>query len=142
MRFLRQLVTLVPLCLMAACTAVSKDVPSLTETLRETTGQNGRACVRTRDIRGYGVRDNNVVNINASRGYYLATVHPGCFDLDTSMAVLFGGSYSEICGGRMDKVVTGEGQCTINQVFKFDSREAAFAAYEAALIEREERPKR
>lgn len=140
MVFLKRLIILAPFCFLSAC-ASTKNVPTLTESLRETTGQNGRACVRTSEIRGYGVRDNNVINIDASRGYYLATVRPGCLDLNTSMAVMFGGSYSEICGGRTDKITTGDNQCTINQLFKFESREAAFGAYEAAIKERQEQLK-
>ena len=121
---------------LAACTSVDHNLTIISDTFRDITGQNGRACVRTSDIRGYGVRD-NVVNIDAGNDYYIATVHPGCFDLQTSMAVMFSGGFSEICGGRIDKIITQDNECAINQIFEFDNRDTAFEAYDKAVKVRE-----
>lgn len=122
---------------LAACASTSHDVPRLAEVLRDTTGQNGRACIRTSDISGYGVRKGQVINIDTMRNYYIATVRPGCFDLETSMQAMFSGDFYEVCGGRLDKVVTDDNVCTIDQIFEFADRDAAFEAYDAALEKRQ-----
>lgn len=123
---------------LVSCASTENRVPQLSEFLRETTGQNGRACVRSMDIQGYGVRKNDVISIDARRRYYLATVHPGCTDLATSAAAMFSGDFYEVCGGRMDRVITRDNQCTINRMFEFENREEAFGAYEKAMQKREE----
>lgn len=122
---------------LAACTSMDHKLPSISDTLRETTGQNGRACVRTSDIRGYGVQG-DVINIDSDTDYYIATVHPGCLDLQTSMGIMFSGGFSEICGGRIDKIITRDNECSINHIFQFKNRDAAFEAYEKATTRREE----
>ena len=137
MKYTRQCLTIQIIAGLAACTSMDSKLPSISDTLREATSQNGRACVRTSDIRGYGVQD-DVVNIDADSDYYIVTVHPGCLDLQTSMAVMFSGGFSEICGGRIDKIITQDNECSINQIFEFDNRDAAFEAYGKAIIKREE----
>lgn len=136
MKYIRQCLTIQLIAALAACTSMDSKLRSVSETLRETTGQNGRACVRTSDIRSYGVQD-DVVNIDSDSDYYIATVHPGCLDLHTSMAIMFSGGFSEICGGRIDKIITQSSECSINQIFQFDNRDAAFEAYEKAVMRRE-----
>jgi len=106
--------------------------------LREATGQNGRACVRLADIRSYGVLKHDVVSINAFNGYYLATVLPGCLDLQSSIGALFRGSFGEVCGGAMNRIVTDDDQCLINQVFEFEDRDEAFAIFDSILERRDE----
>lgn len=129
-------VALLSALLTSCATNSENNAPKLTQILRDNTGQDGRACVRNADIRGYGTADNKVINIDATRSYYIATVHPGCLDLQTSMGVMFSGSFSEVCGGRIDKIITSDGSCTIDQVFEFENREQAFSVYEEALAER------
>lgn len=124
--------------LLTSCATMGNDVPRMGSMLRETTGQNGRACVQLHDIQSYGVLKNNVVSIDALRGYYLATVLPGCNDLDTSLRALFKGSFSEVCGGTTNKIATRRDSCTIDQMFEFKNRDEAFAAYNSTLEKRKE----
>ncbi|HEX5057139.1 MAG TPA: DUF6491 family protein [Gammaproteobacteria bacterium] len=111
--------------------------PSTAKILGDTTGQNGRACVRLNDIQGYGVLDDNIISINTlGQDYYLATVLPGCNDLQTSIGVLFKGGFGEICGQSMNAVATNSDTCAINKIYKFENREAAFASYNDARQKR------
>lgn len=121
--------------LLAGC-ATGRDVPRIGTMLAEETGQNGRACVRLGDIRSYGVLGHDVVSIDGTKNYYLATVLPGCNDLQSSVRSLFSGGFGEVCGRTMNKIVTGGDSCVINQMFEFKSREEAFAAYNAILEKR------
>lgn len=123
---------------LASCASTGRDVPGVAEMLRETTGQNGRACVRLDDIQSYGVLDDNVVSINAMRNYYIATVLPGCVDLQTSVRTLFRGDFGELCGQTMDSLATGGDRCTINQMFEFEDRDEAFDVYNEVREEREQ----
>ncbi|HEX7025633.1 MAG TPA: DUF6491 family protein [Gammaproteobacteria bacterium] len=122
---------------LSSC-ATGPDVPGMSEMLRESTGQNGRACVRLSDIRGYGVLENDVVSIDGRTEYYLATVLPGCTDLQTSVRTLFRGDFGEVCGQTMDSLSTRGDTCTINQMFEFDNREEAFATFNDILDRRKE----
>jgi hypothetical protein len=121
---------------LASCASTGGDIPKVANMLRDTTGQNGRACVRQSDIQGYGVLENDVVSIDGTRKYYLATVLPGCIDLQTSVRALFSGGFGEVCGGTMNKIVTRGDQCTINQMFEFENRKAAFDTYNSILEQR------
>lgn len=125
-----------PTLLFTAC-ATGPEIPSVPELLSNNTGQDGRACVRVSDIRGYGVNNGGFINIDGTRGYYVATVNPGCTDLGTSPQLLFQGHFTEMCGGRMDKITTRENQCTIRAIFEFESRDAALEAYEKAKKQRD-----
>ncbi|WP_024460550.1 DUF6491 family protein [Marinimicrobium sp. LS-A18] len=121
------------LAALSACTTTGESVPSFYDVLAETAGQNGRACVRHSDIRGYGVLDHDVISIDGRRNYYLATVMPGCNALDTSPSALFEERFSEVCGGGMHKVYAGGDHCTIRQMYEFENREAAFEAHRNAV---------
>lgn len=121
---------------LASCASTGGDVPKVANMLRDTTGQNGRACIWQSDIQGYGVLKNNVVSIDGRRKYYLATILPGCIDLQTSARALFSSKFSQICGQSMDKMVTGGDQCVIGQIFEFENRKEAFATYNSILEER------
>lgn len=124
----------VPMVLsIVSCASTAEKSPRVSDALREVTGQNGRACVRTGEITGYGVRDSNIVNIDALGDYYIATIRPGCFDLGFSPAAAFSSDSYELCGGRMDKIIVSDDSCTVHQLFEFENREEAFATYEAAL---------
>lgn len=137
MKLFKLLCTLTPVAALVSCASTSNEVPRLSEVLSSTVEQDGRACVRTNTISGYGVRDGEVIMIDAMADYYIATVHPGCTALDTSMTIAFSGSFNEICGRRADKILTGEDSCTINQIFRFEDREEAFAAYDSAVAKRQ-----
>jgi len=118
-------------------------LPSMSEMLRDATGQDGRACVDTSDIDGYGVLENNVISIDGERDYYLATVSPGCDDDDLATSVDgdfdrdFGDDSDEICGESGDELDTDEGDCEIHQVFEFDDREEAFETFNDVMEVRE-----
>lgn len=121
---------------LASCASTGSKVPRIGQMLKETTGQNGRACIRLSDIQSYGVLEDNVVSIDSMTGdYYLATVLPGCVDLQASVRTLFSGDFGEICGQTADSIVTGGDRCTINQIFEFDNRKEAFATYDE-IVER------
>lgn len=130
--------SLVLAALLSACSTTGGDVPSVSSMLSEATGQNGRACVWQSRIQGYGVLKNNLISIDGMQNYYLATVLPGCLDLQTSMGALFSSNFHELCGQSMDRIVTREGSCTIGQMYEFESREQAFDTYNALLEKRQE----
>lgn len=121
---------------LGAC--ATTETPSISKALRETTGQTGRACVRTDDIQSYGVRSDNTLNVDGLRHYYVLTLRPGCHNLATSAATMFSGDFSELCGGRMDKLVSGGDWCTVEHIFQFEDRAEAFRAYDEAQRWREQ----
>ncbi|NNU15531.1 hypothetical protein HK107_04260 [Parvularcula sp. ZS-1/3] len=113
-----------------ASTGASTD---LTDALSEITGQNGRACVDQRDIQGFGLVSNRTLSINTrTSSYYLATTQLACDPLGVDVRGAFGGRFSETCGGRGDRFNTASGSCQIKAIYRFDSREAAFAAADEA----------
>lgn len=113
------------------------DIPSMTDLLRDTTEQDGRACVRRADIDGYGVLENNIISIDGGQDYYLATVTPRCDNLASSIDTMFSNNFGEICGQSGDVVRTGRRSCEIDQVFQFDDREEAFDAFNEVMNARE-----
>lgn len=119
--------------LLTGCGTFSSSSPQFHQVLRDTAGQNGRACVRQSDIRGYGVLERDVVSIDGRRNYYLATLQPGCNALSTSPRALFEGRFSEVCGGGRSRLKVGGDTCTFRQIFEFDNRDAAFEAHQQAL---------
>lgn len=136
---MKKIITLIGGAILLSACATTEEVPRFHQILFDTAEQNGRACIRQRDIRGYGVLERDVVSIDGGRQYYLATVLPGCQALQTSPSALFEGRFSEVCGGGRDRVVTeGDDHCTIRHIFKFESREAAFETHRAALERQDE----
>lgn len=121
---------------LASCATTGRNIPDVSKMLRDTTGQNGRACIRQGDIRGFGVLENDVVSIDGTRKYYLATVMPGCHDLQTSVRAMFSGGFGEVCGGATNKIVTRGDRCVIRSLFEFENRKAAFTTYNSVLEER------
>ncbi|WP_020207663.1 DUF6491 family protein [Gilvimarinus chinensis] len=119
--------------LINACTSTGSASSNISNTLQSMTGQNGRACIDAGDIRGYGVLDRNVISINAFNKYYLATVLPGCTDLEVSSRAIFEQRFAEVCGGGMNSLKTAGDKCTIRSIFEFENRNEAFAAHEAAI---------
>jgi hypothetical protein len=123
--------------LLAACASTGAGKPKMGEMLGNATGQNGRACVRQSDIRGYGVLKGDVISIDGARKYYLATVLPGCADLQTSVGAMFSGGFGEVCGGGMNSLATSGGdRCVIAKIYEFESREQALAVHKATLDQR------
>jgi Family of unknown function (DUF6491) len=125
-------VVLLPLLFFTAC-ATGPDIPSIAEILSKNTGQDGSACLRINEIRRYGVNGDEFIFINGTRGYYIATVNPVCPDIATTPNIAFVGHLNKLCGIRMDKIFTGNNQCTIREIFEFKSSDAATAAYENAI---------
>lgn len=123
--------------LVSSC-STNPSLPRFDTMMQEATGQNGRACVRKGDIDGYGVLKHDIVSIDGGRKYYLATLMPGCMDIQMSMAALFSGRFIEVCGGSNDKIVTREESCQIRQMFEFESREAAFEVYDSLVEKRQQ----
>jgi hypothetical protein len=120
---------------LASC--ATGNAPRMGQMLKETTGQNGRACIQLDDIQSYGVLEGGVISIDSMDGnYYLATVLPGCVDLQTSARALFSGDFGEVCGQTADSIVTGGDRCSINHIFEFDNRKEAFDTYNQILEKR------
>jgi hypothetical protein len=117
---------------LVSCSSLSVNLPSYDDLLKTQTEQDGRACVRHYNIRGYGMLEDDVISINASgkNRYYLITTLFRCHSLQTSFSAGFKGDFSELCGGGLDKVVTSEESCPIKSIFEFESRDEAFATFE------------
>lgn len=119
---------------MSACSNLNVSVPSFDELLSTQTKQDGRACIRQNNIRGYGLLDDRVISVNASgpKRYYLVTTLLQCHSLRTSFAAGFNGRFSELCGGGRDSIITADEACPIKSIFAFESREEAFANFNTA----------
>ncbi len=120
--------------LLQACAITDSNIPSYSQGLGNVTGQNGRACIRVTHIDSYGTLNDRVISIDASRNYYLATIHPGCPNIESSMGILLQGRFTEICGGRIDKIRTRDGFCSINKIYEFENQEQAFLAYDQTKL--------
>ena len=105
---------------LAACSSLQANLPDYDQLLKTQTEQNGRACIRESDIRGYGVLDDSVVSINGRgrKEYYLLTTVYQCNSLMTSGSAAFIGGFSELCGGGRDNIFTGDDSCPIKSIFK------------------------
>jgi hypothetical protein len=124
------------LTLLSGChSATYQPMPQdMTRALSETTGQNGRECMRVSDIAGYGTLNDSVLSVSSKfRNHYLLVTLFRCPEMELSSAALFKGSFTEFCGGGRDAVLAGKRQCPIQGVFEFENREAAFAAYDEAI---------
>lgn len=117
---------------LSACTnSDTERLPRVDKLLAEQTGQDGRACVRVNDIRGYAV-DGRLININAGRDYYVATTLYQCNDLQMAPRALFDARrFPKACGGS-SYIVTRNARCPIQQIFEFEDREQAFEAVKLA----------
>lgn len=116
---------------LVSCSSLRVNLPSYDDLLKVETDQNGRACVRQHNIRGYGFLDDDVISIS-TRGknrHYLVTTWFKCHSLQTSFSAGFKGDFSELCGGGSDKILTSEESCSIKSIFEFESREHAFATF-------------
>ena len=119
---------------LVSCSSLGVNLPSYDNLLKAQTEQDGRACVRQRNIRGYGMLDGDVISISASgkNRYYLVTTLFQCQSLQTSFSAGFKGDFFELCGGGRDRILTSEESCPIKSIFEFESREKAFASFEKA----------
>jgi len=124
------------LSLLAGCHAAPyQPMPrDMSRALTATTGQDGRACMRVSDIAGYGTLNDSVLSVsNKFRKHYLLVTLYRCPEMEISSAALFKGSFTEFCGGGRDSVLAGQRRCPVQSVYEFEDREAAFAAYDAAI---------
>lgn len=125
----------VALPLFAACSSTTF-VPTPSEmntAMREITGQNGRACVRIRDIQGYGALSDSVISVSSNfrKQYIMVTMHR-CPAIESGAHMAFKGAFTDFCGGGRDSVHAGDGRCPVQSVYEFDDRDAAFAAHDKA----------
>ena len=125
---------------LAGCsTTESTKLPKVGDLLAQSSGQDGRACVRQSEIESFG-SSGEVITINGrGKQYYLATTVFRCHGLDLSAKALFQGSFNEVCGGGRSNFVTRDGgPCPIAQIFEYSSREDAFQALNDAKTKLEQ----
>lgn len=115
---------------LIGCASGNKFTPKIGDVIAEQTGQDGRACVRVNNIRGYGVND-DVINISAGRKYFVATTLYHCHNLELSSHALFDSRFTEACGGSA-YIVTRNERCPIQHIFEFENRKEAHAAVKVA----------
>ncbi len=134
MKFFKYCLIIIGFLSLVSCTSLGVNLPSYDKLLKAQTEQDGRACVRQRNIRGYGMLDNDVISISAigKNRYYLVTTLFRCQSLQTSFSAGFKGDFFELCGGGGDKILTSEESCPIKSIFEFETREDAFASFEKA----------
>ncbi len=123
---------------LASCGTNNKpSTPRISSLLAEQTQQDGRACVRDYQIRGYNVKHWDIILLDAGRKHYVATTFQRCSELSSSNEAIFFSRFHEICGGS-SKVITRDGNCTIDKIFEFDNRDEAKAAVEQAFEARQQ----
>jgi hypothetical protein len=132
MKFFKYCLIIMAFLSLVSCAILGVNLPSYDKLLKAQTEQDGRACVRQRNIRGYGMLDDNVISINVGgkHSYYLVTTLYQCHSLQTSFSAGFKGDFLELCGGGRDKILTSEESCPIQSIFEFESREEAFTTFE------------
>lgn len=140
MKVFKYCLIIIALSSLISCSSVGINLPSYDELLRTQTEQDGRACVRQHNIRGFGMLEDDVVSISASgrSRYYLVTTLFQCHSLQTSFAAGFKGDFLELCGGGRDKILTSEESCPIKSIFEFESREEAFSTFEKVDLIRQD----
>ena len=130
-----RVLSVIPLiALLSACasTGIDPSPRELNAALTEITQQNGRVCVRQRDITGFAALSDSLVSVsNRTREHYLMVTRFRCPDMEMAPAALFEGAFTEFCGQR-DSITTRGGRCPVQSVFEFDNRDAAFAALDRA----------
>jgi len=136
--FAKWTATAVASAALIGCGATSySSIPRYSTLLQEQTQQDGRACVRNYQIRGYNVKHRDIITIDAGRKQYVATTFSHCPDLELSFQAAFVSRFSQICGGS-GRVVTRSENCLIDKMFEFDDRESAKAAVQLAFDSREQ----
>ena len=124
--------------LLSACSSTAVNMPSNNELLAEITMQDGRECVLSNDIFGFGVLDDDILSVDSRRGneYFLFTTLFRCQSIQTSFALGFDSRFAQICGGGQDRILSGEENCPIRGIYKFENRKQAFAAFDALEAKR------
>ena len=116
-----------------ASTAYQPNPAEINSALRQITGQDGRACVRQRDIDGFGALSDTVLSVSDKfRGHYLMITRYSCPGMEVASRALFEGAFTEFCGQR-DSITTRGGRCPILSVYTFENRDAAFEAHDQAI---------
>lgn len=118
---------------LSGCTSSSNkhSAPSISNALSQVSGQNGQECIRVSNIRGYAVNNDNVIAIDATNKYYLATTLYTCHDISTAPRALFDSRFSEACGGSA-YIITRDARCPIQKIYEFENRRAAFEVLDQA----------
>ena len=122
------------IALLSACASagVNPSPREVNAALTEITDQNGRACVRQRDINGFAALSDSLVSVSdRTREHYLMVTRFRCPDMELAPVALFEGAFTEFCGQR-DSITTRGGRCPVQSVFEFENRDAAFAALDQA----------
>ena len=138
----RLILSVLLLVLLAACGTTPEDeqepkVPSLDEMLAQMTEQNGKACIRVRDIENHRAVDDGVISVSTRRGdHYLLTTAFSCRFLGSSSGTLVSDSWGTLCRGS-GTVVDHEISCPVRHIYEFPSREAAMMALKSAQAHRE-----
>lgn len=109
----------------------SRSLPNNNALLASVTEQDGRACLREDDIRGFGILDDDVISVESRRRgeYFIFTTLYHCPSIQFSPQLAFSAAFNELCGGGRDKVISGDEICPIRSVFKFENRQQAFDAF-------------
>lgn len=117
---------------LVACSSENRfpTYATLDKVLAEQTGQDGRACVRTMDVRGFAF-DDGVLKLPSRGKYFIATTLHQCHDLEFSHLVGFESQFGEACGPALS-VYTRDSRCPIRNVYEFKNRQEAFAALDQA----------
>jgi len=127
--------------LIAGCSATQKSssgTPSMDQMLAQLTEQDGRACIRISDIKGYGPLSDHMLSVSGRRKeHFLVTTMYSCLSMSDSLGVAFSASFAEVCGGGMSRVTTRSESCPIKHIFKFASRDDAFTTIDVAKARRE-----
>jgi hypothetical protein len=121
-----------PLVMACGSTAFAPSSQEMNHAMQEVTGQDGRACVRVRDISGYGPLNDTTISVSDKfRSQYIMVTNYRCSGLETSPGAAFKGAFTEFCG-RRDSLFSGGERCPVQSVFEFENRQAAFDAVDKA----------
>jgi len=134
MRFKTALVLTLMLAFIQACssTSFSPSSQEMNLALQEITGEDGRACVRSRDISGYAPLNDTTVSVSDKfRAHSLMVTTFRCPAMEGSPGAAFKGAFTEFCG-RRDALFSGGSRCPVQSIFIFESRDAAFEAFDQA----------
>lgn len=140
-RSLLSLIVSIPIVVSCSSNRQSTNYQGIENVLKAQSGQNGRACVRVHDIDGYNV-DDRVITIDGGRRYYVGTTLMRCFAADGSIRMAFKGpAGGDFCGAPNSSIIGTNGKCVMKSLFRYESREAAFNALNAAKATLQEQQK-
>jgi hypothetical protein len=129
------------LVLLAACGSTPEQEPrppSMDEMLARLTEQSGKTCVPFSDIKTHTALEDSLLSVSTRRGehYLVTTMHP-CRFLGSSSGTLVSDSWGMLCRGSSSVISTHDTSCSVRNVYKFDSPEAAMMVLEVARARRE-----